>query len=496
MSGATVPATAGGWPRTVAEQAAALASGACSSTELTSHYLAQIVARDPALNSFITVCGDRALAQAAAADARRARGEAGPLTGIPYASKDIFCTRGVKTSCGSRMLDNFVAPYDATVVERLADAGMVMLGKTNMDEFAMGSSNESSWYGPVANPWDRDRVPGGSSGGSAAAVAAGLAPIATGTDTGGSIRQPAAFCGITGLKPTYGRVSRYGMIAFASSLDQGGPMGLTAEDCALLLNGMAGFDPRDSTSAERADEDFTRALNQSVVGLKLGLPAEYFDAALTPGIRAALDSAFAELTSAGAQLVPVSLPNTSLAIPAYYVIAPAECSSNLSRYDGVRFGYRCADPADLEDLYRRSRGEAFGAEVKRRILVGTYALSSGYYDAYYQKAQRVRRLIAQDFVRAFETVDFILGPTTPTTAYRRGEHNQDPVTMYLGDIYTTAVNLAGLPAASIPAGSVDGLPVGMQIIGRHFDEARLLALAHAYQTRTDWHRRLPPTAGA
>ncbi len=488
-------ATASDWPRTIAEQAAALASGACSSVELTTHYLARIAADDLALNSFITVCAERALTQAAAADARRARGEAGPLTGIPYANKDIFCTRGVKTSCGSRMLDNFIAPYDATVVERLDAAGMVMLGKTNMDEFAMGSSNESSWYGPVANPWDHQRVPGGSSGGSAAAVAAGLAPIATGTDTGGSIRQPAAFCGITGLKPTYGRVSRYGMVAFASSLDQGGPMGLSAEDCALLLSAMAGFDPRDSTSSERGSEDFTAALTLDLAGLKLGVPAEYVDSALAPGIRAVLEAALAELTSAGATVVPISLPNTALAIPAYYVIAPAECSSNLSRYDGVRFGYRCENPSDLEDLYRRSRGEAFGAEVKRRILIGTYALSSGYYDAYYQKAQRVRRLLAQDFARAFETVDFILGPTTPTTAYRRGEHTQDPVTMYLGDIYTTAVNLAGLPAASVPAGMLDGLPVGMQIIGRHFDEARLLGLAHAYQQRTAWHRQVPPAVG-
>ena len=477
------------WPRTIAEQARCLARGELSSEELTHHYLHEIEQRDSDLNSYISVCADRALEQARLADRRRALGEAEALTGIPYANKDIFCTAGVKTSCGSRMLDNFIAPYDATVVERLNKAGMVMLGKTNMDEFAMGSSNESSWYGAVANPWDHTRVPGGSSGGSAAAVAAGLAPVATGTDTGGSIRQPAAFCGISGLKPTYGRVSRYGMVAFASSLDQAGPMGLTAEDLALMLNVMAGFDPRDSTSVPRESEDFTRGLRANIGGLKLGIPREYFDDNLAPTIATVIEAAIDELRAAGAKVQPISLPNTSLAIPAYYVIAPAECSSNLSRYDGVRYGYRCENPVDLDDLYRRSRGEGFGAEVKRRILIGTYALSSGYYDAYYQKAQRVRRLLAEDFIRAFAEVDFIIGPTTPTTAFKRGEHDNDPVTMYLGDIYTTAANLAGLPAASIPAGIVEGLPVGMQIIGRHFDEARLLALAAAFQARTDWHMR-------
>ena len=478
-------------PRSVARLADSLARGDYSSVELTRHYLDRIAALDSQLNSFITVCAEQALAEAAAADACRAAGKAGRLTGIPYANKDIFCTRGVRTSCASRMLDNFVAPYDATAVERLRGAGLVMLGKTNMDEFAMGSSNESSYYGPVANPWDLARVPGGSSGGSAAAVAAGLAPIATGTDTGGSIRQPAAFCGVSGIKPTYGRVSRYGMIAFASSLDQGGPLGVSAEDLALLLNVMAGYDPRDSTSIERPDEDFTRLLATPIAGLRIGLPREYFDQHLDAGIRTCVEQAVKELETRGAIVCDISLPHVSLAIPAYYVIAPAECSSNLSRYDGARFGYRCADPLDLNDLYCRSRGEGFGAEVKRRILIGTYVLSSGYYDAYYRKAQQIRRLIRQDFSAAFENVDVILGPTTPTVAYRSGAHRKDPVTMYLGDIYTTAANLAGLPSVSIPAGFVDGLPVGMQLTANHFDEARLLGLAHRYQCESDWHLRTP-----
>ena len=478
-------------PRSVVELAAGLARGAYSSVELTRHYLDRIAALDGRLNSFITVCADQALAEAVAADSDRAAGKAGPLTGIPYANKDIFCTLGVRTSCASRMLDNFIAPYDATAVQRLRAAGMVMLGKTNMDEFAMGSSNETSFYGPVANPWDLDRVPGGSSGGSAAAIAAGLAPLATGTDTGGSIRQPAAFCGISGLKPTYGRVSRYGMIAFASSLDQGGPMGHSAADLALMLNALAGFDARDSTSIERPDEDFTRLLDAPVAGLRLGLPREYFDDSLDADIRRCIEQGVRVLEAQGATVREISLPHVALAIPAYYVIAPAECSSNLSRYDGARFGYRCADPVDLNDLYCRSRGEGFGAEVKRRILIGTYALSSGYYDAYYRKAQQIRRLLRDDFNTAFKEVDAIIGPTTPTVAYRAGAHAKDPLTMYLGDIYTTAANLAGLPSLSIPAGFVDRLPVGMQLTATHFDEARLLGLAHRYQCATDWHSRTP-----
>ena len=480
------------FPRTAAALAAGLAAGDYSSVELTRHFLDRIARFDGALNAFVTVCEERALDQAAAADTRRRAGDASALSGIPYANKDIFCTRGVRTSCGSRMLDNFVAPYDAHAVERLHAAGLVMLGKTNMDEFAMGSSNETSYYGRVCNPWDLERVPGGSSGGSAAAVAAGLAPLATGTDTGGSIRQPAALCGISGLKPTYGRVSRYGMIAFASSLDQGGPMARSAEDLALLLEAMAGFDSRDSTSAARDIEDFRRHFNQPLAGIKIGIPREYFGTDLDPTIGDLVHRALDLLARHGAELRDISLPHAPLAIPAYYVIAPAECSSNLSRYDGVRFGYRCANPANLEDLYARSRGEAFGEEVKRRILVGTYALSSGYYDAYYNKAQQIRRLIREDFVAAFDEVDVIAGPTTPGTAFPAGAHSADPVTMYLSDVYTTAANLAGLPALSIPAGSSAGLPVGLQLMGRDFDEARLLGIAHAYQQLTDWHTQLPP----
>ncbi|MDD3517844.1 MAG: Asp-tRNA(Asn)/Glu-tRNA(Gln) amidotransferase subunit GatA [Chromatiales bacterium] len=477
--------------KTLAELAAALAKREVSSVELTTHFLGRIERLDPQLNSFVTVTAEQALAAAADADARIVRGEAGPLTGVPMAQKDIFCTDGVKTSCGSKMLDNFVAPYDATVVERFKAAGLPMLGKTNMDEFAMGSSNETSFYGPVKNPWDTTRVPGGSSGGSAAAVAARLAPAATGTDTGGSIRQPAALCNLTGLKPTYGRVSRWGMIAFASSLDQGGPMAQNAADCALLLNVMAGFDPKDSTSIERPDEDFTAHLNQPLKGLKIGLPKEFFGAGMDAGVAKAVDEAIAQYRALGAETVEVSLPNSGLSVPAYYVVAPAECSSNLARFDGVRYGYRCEKPKDLMDLYTRSRGEGFGAEVKRRIMIGTYALSAGYFDAYYLKAQQIRRLIADDFKRAFEQVDVILGPTSPTTAFRLGEKTDDPVTMYLSDIYTIAVNLAGLPGMSLPAGFADGLPVGMQLIGNYFDEARLLNVAHQYQLATDWHRRMP-----
>jgi aspartyl-tRNA(Asn)/glutamyl-tRNA(Gln) amidotransferase subunit A len=462
-----------------------------SSRELTELYLGRIDRLDAQLNSFITVTHEFALAAADAADERLGRGEEAPLLGLPIAQKDIFCTAGVRSSCGSRMLDPFVAPYDATVVARMNAAGAVMLGKTNMDEFAMGSSNETSFYGPVHNPWDLDRVPGGSSGGSAAAVAARLVPAATGTDTGGSIRQPAAFCGITGLKPTYGRVSRYGMIAFASSLDQGGPMAATAEDCALMLNAMAGFDPRDSTSVERPGEDFCADLERDLKGLRIGLPREFFGEGLDPEMRAAIESALAVLKDRGAVLVDVSLPNSGLSVPAYYVVAPAECSSNLARYDGVRFGHRCADPVDLQDLYTRSRAEGFGAEVKRRIMIGTYVLSAGYYDAYYLKAQKVRRLIADDFRRAFEQVDVIAGPTTPELPFRLGEKSADPVQMYLSDIFTIAVNLAGLPGMSLPAGSIGNLPVGLQLIGNYFDEARLLNVAHQFQQDTDWHARMP-----
>ena len=479
---------------TVTDIAADLRARRYSSTEITAHYLRRIAELDGELNSYITVCADEAHAAATAADALLARGEGGPLTGVPYANKDIFCTRGVRTSCASRMLDNFIAPYDATVVERLAAAGMVMLGKTNMDEFAMGSSNETSWYGPVRNPWDRTRVPGGSSGGSAAAVAARLAPAATGTDTGGSIRQPAALCGITGLKPTYGRVSRWGMVAFASSLDQGGPMALTAGDLALLMNAMAGHCARDSTSVERQTEDFTRNLQQPLGGLRIGLPNEYFAAGLDPALRTSVEAAIEQLRRLGAVTSPIELPHAAYAIPAYYVVASAECSSNLSRYDGVRFGHRCENPRDLHDLYTRSRAEGFGAEVKRRILVGTYALSAGYYDAYYRKAQQLRRLIQQDYVRAFGQVDVILGPTTPTTAFEIGQKTDDPLTMYLSDIYTTAANLAGLPALSMPAEPVLGLPVGVQLIGNYFDEARLLNVAHQYQQETAWHIARPPRA--
>jgi aspartyl-tRNA(Asn)/glutamyl-tRNA(Gln) amidotransferase subunit A len=390
------------------------------------------------------------------------------------------------------MLDSFIAPYNATVVEHLDREGMVMLGKTNMDEFAMGSSNETIFYGPVRNPWDFERVPGGSSGGSAAAVAAGLAPVATGTDTGGSIRQPAAFCGISGLKPTYGRVSRFGMIAFASSLDQGGPLALTAEDLALMMNVIAGFDERDSTSIERPSEDFAGKLGNSIEGLRIGVPKEFFNQSLDPGIGDCVSAAIEEFEKLGARANEISLPSLPLSIPAYYVIAPAECSSNLSRYDGVRFGHRCENPVDLMDLYCRSRAEGFGAEVKRRILVGTYALSSGYYDAYYGKAQKVRRRIKDDFENAFTQADVVIGPTTPTTAFRMGEHVEDPVSMYLSDIYTTAVNLCGVTSVSVPAGHVDGLPVGMQIIGNYFDEARLLNVAHAFQAVSDWHLRVAP----
>ncbi|MEW7974574.1 MAG: Asp-tRNA(Asn)/Glu-tRNA(Gln) amidotransferase subunit GatA [Candidatus Thiodiazotropha endolucinida] len=473
--------------KTIAELGAAMQAGEFSSVELTRHFIERIERLNGDLNALITPTPDQAMAEAEAADRLIRSGQAGPLTGIPLVQKDIFCTQGVKTSCGSRMLDNFISPYDATVVGRLKQAGTVSLGKANMDEFAMGSSNETSYYGPVRNPWDQNRVPGGSSGGSAAAVAARLAVAGTGTDTGGSIRQPAALCGITGLKPTYGRVSRFGMIAFASSLDQAGPMTRSAEDAAMLLQAMAGFDSRDSTCADQPVPDYSATLNDSMRGLKIGLPREYFDAGLDSAVAASIDGAIGLYKQLGAEVVEISLPNTALAVPTYYVVAPAECSSNLSRFDGVRFGYRCEDPKDLEDLYKRSRGEGFGAEVKRRILIGTYALSAGYYDAYYLKAQKTRHLISDDFKRAFETVDVIMGPTTPTTAFALGEKMDDPVTMYLNDIYTIATNLAGLPGISIPVQPVNGLPVGLQIIGNYFTEGKLLNVAHRLQAETDWH---------
>ena len=477
--------------KTLADLATGLAAKDFSSVELTQHFLDRIRRHDSTLNSFITVCETQALAQAAAADAARAAGTAGPLTGIPMAQKDIFCTEGVKTTCASKMLDTFISPYNANVIERSLGAGLVMLGKTNMDEFAMGSSNETSFYGPVKNPWDITKVPGGSSGGSAAAVAARLAPAATGTDTGGSIRQPAALCNLTGLKPTYGRVSRWGMIAFASSLDQAGPMTQTAEDAALLMNVMAGHDPRDSTCIDFPVPDYTANLNDSIAGLRIGLPKQYFGEGLDAGVAAVIQQAIAELEKLGATVVEIDLPTSDLAVPAYYVIAPAECSSNLSRFDGVRFGHRCENPADLTDLYKRSRAEGFGAEVKRRIMVGTYALSAGYYDAYYVQAQKVRRLIKNDFARAFEQCDVIAGPTSPTVAFGLGEKQSNPIAMYLSDIYTIATNLAGLPGMSLPAGFEKNLPVGLQLVGNYWSEAKLLNVAHRYQQVTDWHRRMP-----
>ncbi len=477
--------------KSLSELSAMLEAGDVSSVQLTEHFLARIKAHDPELNSFISVTEAQALAAAAEADAQRSAGKAGPLTGIPIAHKDIFCTKGVKTSCGSKMLDNFTSPYDATVVEKLQQAGVIMLGKTNMDEFAMGSSNETSFYGAVKNPWNTRAVPGGSSGGSAASVAARLAPAATGTDTGGSIRQPASFCGITGLKPTYGRVSRYGMIAFASSLDQAGPMAQSAEDCALLLNAMSGFDPRDSTSLEKEVPDYRAELNKPLDGLRIGLPKEYFGEGLSAEINTVVQTALQQYRDMGAEIIDISLPNTHLAVPVYYVVAPAECSSNLSRFDGVRFGYRCDKPKDLEDLYKRSRGEGFGEEVKRRIMVGAYALSAGYYDAYYIKAQQLRRMISDDFKQAFEKVDVIMGPAAPEAAFNIGEKTDDPISMYLSDIYTIAVNLAGLPGMSVPAGFSNNMPVGLQIIANHFEESRLLNVAHQYQQTTDWHKRIP-----
>ncbi|MBV8625613.1 MAG: Asp-tRNA(Asn)/Glu-tRNA(Gln) amidotransferase subunit GatA [Herbaspirillum sp.] len=491
--------------KSLTELRAALDAKECSAVELAQAYLRRIDA-DRSLNAFIQVDSELTLAQAKAADVRLANGDAGPLTGLPVAHKDVFVTRGWRSTAGSKMLENYESPFDATVVERLERAGMVTLGKTNMDEFAMGSSNENSYFGPVQNPWDRKAVPGGSSGGSAAAVAARLAPAATGTDTGGSIRQPAAFTGVTGIKPTYGRVSRYGMIAFASSLDQGGPFAQTAADCATLLNAMAGFDERDSTSLTRDDEDYTRYLGQSwsadanaagkpLAGLRIGLPKEYFGAGLADDVRASIDAALEQYEALGAKLVEVSLPKTELSIPVYYVIAPAEASSNLSRFDGVRYGHRAAEYRDLLDMYKKSRAEGFGPEVKRRILVGAYVLSHGYYDAYYLQAQKIRRIIAQDFQEAFKQCDVIMGPVSPSVAWDLGAKGDDPVQMYLADIYTLSVSLAGLPGMSVPCGFGAGAnaqrPVGLQIIGNYFNEARMLQVADAFQRATDWHRQAP-----
>ena len=475
----------------IKQLAAGLREKKFSSRELTQHYLARIATQDAVLNSYVTVTAERALAQADAADAALAKGEGGTLTGIPLGQKDIFCTKGVRTACGSKMLDTFIAPYDAHIVQKLDAAGMVMLGKLNMDEFAMGSSNETSYYGPVKNPWDKTRVPGGSSGGSVASVAAGLAPVATATDTGGSIRQPAALTNLTGIKPTYGRVSRYGMIAFASSLDQAGVVARSAEDAALVLQEMSGFDTRDSTSVERPVDDLVSGLGRSIKGLKIGLPKEYFADGLAPGVRAKVEQAIEQLKKLGVEFKDISLPNSPLSVPTYYVVAPAEASSNLARFDGVRYGHRADGAKTLEELYKRSRGEGFGPEVQRRIMIGTYVLSHGYFDAYYLQAQKIRRLIYDDFRRAYEEVDLVLGPTATDVAFKLGAKSDDPVAMYLNDIYTIAANLAGIPAMSLPCGFVDGLPTGFQLMGNFFDEARMLNVAHQYQQATDFHTRWP-----
>lgn len=477
--------------KSISELAALLRAKQISSLELTKLFLNRIKKFDPQLNSIITITEQQALEAAKNADQILSKGNAGPLTGIPILHKDIFCTSGVKTSCGSKMLDNFIAPYDATLVTKLKNSGTVMLGKTNMDEFAMGASNENSYYGAVKNPWDLTRVAGGSSGGSAAAMAARLAAATTGTDTGGSIRYPAALCGVTGIKPTYGTVSRFGMIAFASSLDQAGPIAASAEDCAYILQEMAGFDPKDSTNQDRPVPHYVDHLEDSIQGLKIGLPSEFFSADLDPEIAQVVHTAIKELEKLGATIKEVSLPNAHLSVPIYYIIAPAECSSNLARYDGVRFGYRCENPKDLEDFYRRSRSEGFGAEVKRRIMIGTYVLSAGYFDAYYMQAQKIRTLIANDFVKAFQDVDVIMCPTAPEVAFKIGDKQADPVAMYLNDIYTSSVNLAGLPSLSMPGGFVNNLPVGVQIIGNYFQEARLLNIAHQYQKVTNWHTQTP-----
>ncbi len=476
---------------TIKQMSEKLHAGEITSVQLTQHYLDRISKYDAELNAFVTVTPELAMAMAEEADKKLAAGEAELLTGIPVAHKDIFCTDGVKTSCSSKMLDNFIAPYDAHVVTQLKKVGMPILGKTNMDEFAMGSSSESSYYGPTKNPWDHKAVPGGSSGGAAAVIAAGLAPMATGTDTGGSIRQPASFCGITGIKPTYGSVSRFGIIAYASSFDQAGPMTRSAEDSAWMLNAMAGFDERDSTSLQRDAVDYTAELNNSLQGLKVGVPAEYFGEGLDPQVEKIVRDAIAEVQTQGAEIVEVHLPNKDLAVPSYYVLAPAEASSNLSRFDGVRFGYRCEQPKDLQDLYMRSRSEGFGAEVKRRIMVGAYALSSGFYDAYYLKAQKLRRMVRDDFTQAFENCDVIMGPVAPTPAFNIGEKTDDPTSMYLADLYTIPVNLAGLPGISVPAGFANDRPVGLHIVGPYFSEAKLLNIAHQYQQVTDWHTKTP-----
>ena len=462
-----------------------------SSVELTEYFLSRIKKLNPSINAFITVDEEKSLGQAKLADEKISKGDLNPLTGIPIAQKDIFCAKGWKTTCGSLMLDNFISPYDAFVIEAFNKVGSVNLGKTNMDEFAMGSSNETSYYGPVKNPWNLDYVPGGSSGGSAAAVASRMAPIATGTDTGGSIRQPASLCGLTGLKPTYGLVSRFGMIAFASSLDQAGPMALTSEDCAYMLNVMAGYDDRDSTCINRPKEDYLADLDRSIQGLKIGVPKEFFDEGLDANVQKLVEEALNEYKKLGAELVDISLPNTSLAIPVYYVIAPAEASSNLSRYDGVRYGYRAKEYKDLMDMYFKTREQGFGDEVKRRILIGTYVLSAGYYDAYYLKAQKIRKLISNDFKEAFTKCDVIMGPAAPSVAFKSGDKKEDPLAMYLQDIYTISTNLAGLPGMSLPVGQTQGLPVGLQIIGNYFKEAQMLNVAHAYQQKTQWHKMMP-----
>jgi|TARA_B100000959_G_C14993299_1_gene629004 aspartyl-tRNA(Asn)/glutamyl-tRNA(Gln) amidotransferase subunit A len=476
---------------TLVQLSTALESKKISSEELIRLYIERCNKHNNSLNCFITITEEEALKKARQADKKRASGDYNLLTGIPIAQKDIFCTSGTKTTCGSKMLDNFIAPYDATLIKKMNNAGLIMLGKTNMDEFAMGSSNETSFYGPVKNPWDESRVPGGSSGGSASAVAARLSPAATGTDTGGSIRQPSSFCGITGLKPTYGRVSRYGMVAFASSLDQGGPMTQTAEDAALIMNIIAGFDEHDSTSTEKPTDNYTEKLNNSIKGLKIGLPKQYFDENLDNNVAEVIENGLKELEKLGAKCVDVELPHTELSIPAYYVVAPAECSSNLSRYDGVRFGHRCKEPKDLSDLYCRSRQEGFGKEVKRRIMTGTYVLSAGYYDAYYIKAQKIRQIISNDFKNVFKNVDIIAGPTTTGVAFKLNEKLNDPISMYLSDLYTVSVNLAGLPAISVPSGFINKLPVGMQLIGNYFQESLLMNVAHQYQKVTDWHQKIP-----
>ena len=473
------------------KQLQGLKEGSFSSTELTTHYLERIEKYDGELNSFISVTAERALIQAKNSDERYANNQAFGLDGIPLAHKDIFCTKDVLTTCGSKMLHNFVSPYSSTVYEKLDAQGMVMLGKTNMDEFAMGSSNETSYFGPVKNPWNKEYVPGGSSGGSAACVAANLTPVATATDTGGSIRQPASLCGLTGIKPTYGRVSRYGMIAFASSLDQGGVLAKSAEDAALILEAMSGYDPKDSTSLNVKEIDFQTSINEPIKNLKIGLPKEFFDAELPSYLQKSIQESVDVYKSLGANIVEISLPNINLSLPIYYIIAPAECSANLSRYDGVRYGYRCKNPKDIDDLFMRTREEGFGSEVKRRILIGTYALSAGYYDAYYLKAQKCRQLVANDFAEAFKKVDVILSPTTPGTAFKSGEKTSDPVEMYLQDIFTIPANLAGLPALSIPCGEHEGLPLGLQLVGNSLQESKLLQFAQAFQSNTDWHKKLP-----